>query len=149
MSEQSEQVRWQRRRLRGQRWRSRGRPLLWQDSQAAMMGSGDQQEVVAAHPFEAGIAGMRLQGKLSLSQPATQGFGINGEQTATISHRQKGHGATPFVLLLTRTTADAAYSRESSWEISREKRPENASSRRAGDQPPRAKASAALWRRRQ
>src|SRR5437764_15422570 len=70
-----------------------------------MMDSGNQQQVVAAQPFETGIARMRLQGELSLGQPATQGLGINAKQTATVGQRQEGHGATPFVLLLTRTTA--------------------------------------------
>ena len=62
------------------------------------MGGGEQAQVVAAHPFEAGIARMRLQGELSLGQPAAQGFGINGQQTATVGQRQEGHGATPYTV---------------------------------------------------
>jgi len=56
---------------------------LWQASQAAMMGTGEQEQVVAAQSFAARIAGMGLHGQLSLSQPTAQGFAINGKQTAT------------------------------------------------------------------
>jgi len=49
-----------------------------------MMGRGEQAQVVAGDPFEAGIAGMRLCAELSLGQPAAQGFGVNGKPPATI-----------------------------------------------------------------
>src|SRR5437763_16114974 len=83
-----------------------------------MMGSGNQQQVVAAQPFETGIARMRLQGELSLGQPATQGLGINAKQTATVGQRQEGHGATPARVAFDKDDSRSANSRESSWEYS-------------------------------
>jgi hypothetical protein len=114
--EQIEELTWQRRRLRWWRSGSRRRPLLWQSRKAAMMGGGEQEQVVACQPFEAGIAGMRLKGELSLGQPVMQGLGINGKLSATVGQRNDGHGATPFVLPVTRTTRSPANSRELSRE---------------------------------
>src|SRR5207247_8254539 len=56
----------------------------------------------------------RSKGELGLGQPAMQGFGINGQQTATVGQRQHGHGATPFVLQVTKTTTGPG----NSWEFS-------------------------------
>jgi len=71
---------------RGRCWRrgSRRRPLLRQVSQAAMMGAGQQEQLVAGQSFAARIAGMSLHGQLRLSQPAAQGFAINAKQMATV-----------------------------------------------------------------
>src|SRR5260370_12631864 len=57
---------------------------------------------------------------MRLSQPATQRFGIAGQETASASQRNQGHRATPFVLLKRRTTNRQAGSREISPEVSRE-----------------------------
>src|SRR5437879_1559228 len=88
-----------------------------------MMSGGDQQQVLAAEPFEAGIARMDLQRELSLGQPAMQRFGINGEQTATVGDRQKGHQTTPFVLQVTRTTTSRENSRPFCRDMSQEDSP--------------------------
>src|SRR5205823_6232128 len=58
-------------------WCRGRRPRLWQTSQAAMMGTGEEQQLVAGQSFAARIAGMGLHGQLSLSQPTAQGFAIN------------------------------------------------------------------------
>src|SRR5260370_21925316 len=119
--QQVEELWWQRRLLC---WPcgSRRRPLLWQSRKAAMRGAGQEEQVVAGQPFEARIGGMRVRGELSLGQPAAQGFGINGQQTATVGQRQDGHGATPFVLQVTKTTTGPGtsweFSAERSWEFS-------------------------------
>ena len=47
-------------------------------------------------PFFAAIAGMALQGKLSIAKPAVQGFDINAEVMSSLGYRHKGHGITPF-----------------------------------------------------
>src|SRR2546421_13047933 len=69
-----------------------------------MMGAGQQEQLVAGQSFAARIAGMGLHGQLSLSQPTTQGFAINGKQTATFGQSDQGHRTTPFVLQVTGTT---------------------------------------------
>src|SRR6266568_7712923 len=114
--EQLETLTWQRGRLLWWLCGSRGRKLLWQGGKRATVGSGQQAQLPAGHPFDACIAGMGLDGQLSLGEPAAQGFGINGQQTATVGQRNEGHGATPFVLPLTRTTSRPA----NSWELSQE-----------------------------
>src|SRR6266700_267951 len=85
-----------------------------------MMSAGQQQQAVAAQSFAARIAGMGLHGQLRLSQPTAQGFAINGKQTATFGQSDQGHQTTPFVLQVTRTTADQENSRECSWDKSRQ-----------------------------
>src|SRR6266581_7048949 len=85
-----------------------------------MMGTGQQQQLVASQSFAARIAGMGLHGQLRLSQPAAQGFAINGKQTATVGQSDQGHRTTPFVLQVTRTTADQENSQEFSWDRSRQ-----------------------------
>src|SRR5437764_12357913 len=82
-----------------------------------MMGAGQQQQLVAAQSFAARIAGMGLHGQVRLSQPTAQGFAINGKQTATFGQSDQGHRTTPFVLQVTRTTAD----QENSWKCSRDR----------------------------
>jgi hypothetical protein len=62
-----------------------------------MMQVGEQFKMLAAYSFFATIAGMVLQGELSLRHPAAEGFGIDAEATTRLGHRQEGHGATPFV----------------------------------------------------
>ena len=79
-----------------------------------MMGGSEQAQLVGCQPFEAPIARRRVNGELSLGQPAAQGFGINGKQTTTVGQRNEGHGTTPFVLPLTRTIQGPA----DSWEFS-------------------------------
>jgi hypothetical protein len=95
---------------------SKRRKLAGQSRKAAMMCCGEQAQMVACDPFEAGIGGMPLKGKLRLDQPAAQGFGINGKPPATVGQSNDGHGATPFVLLVTRTTNG----KRVSWEVSSE-----------------------------
>src|SRR2546425_1085453 len=85
-----------------------------------MMGAGEQEQVVAAQSFAARIAGMDLYGQLRLSQPTAQGFAINGKQTATFVQSNQGHRTTPFVLQVTRTTADQENSWKFSWDKSRQ-----------------------------
>src|SRR2546421_9364913 len=68
--------------LRPGRWwgrGSRGRPLLRKASQAAMMGTGQQQQVLTGQSFAARLAGMGLHRQLSLSEPTAQGFAINAK----------------------------------------------------------------------
>src|SRR5205823_7159691 len=85
-----------------------------------MMGAGQQQQLVAAQSFAARIAGMGLHGQVRLRQPTAQGFAINGKQTATLGQSDQGHQTTPFVLQVTRTTADQENSQECSWDLSRQ-----------------------------
>src|SRR5258708_7499987 len=68
------------------------------------MGASEEEQLVAGQSFAARIAGMGLNGQLSLSQPAAEGFAINGKQTATVGQSDQGHRTTPFVLQVTRTT---------------------------------------------
>jgi len=61
------------------------------------MQTGQQVQVLTAHPFFAALAGMAGQGKLRLGQPAAQRFGINAQATASVGHRDRGHRSTPSV----------------------------------------------------
>jgi len=70
---------------------------LRQRRKAAMMQPRQQPQVVLAQPLFAAIAGMAVQGELSLGEPAPQGFGIDAQVPTTVGDREKGHGATPFV----------------------------------------------------
>jgi hypothetical protein len=65
-------------------------------SQTALMQAGQYLEVFRAHPFFATIAGMALQGKRSIAEPAMQRFDINAEVMSSLGHGHKGHGITPF-----------------------------------------------------
>jgi len=76
---------------------NRGRWLLREESQAALMQASEHLQVLAAQPFFAAIAGMAKPGELRIRQPAAQRFGIDAQATTPISQRDKGHGITPFV----------------------------------------------------
>jgi hypothetical protein len=39
---------------------------------------------------------MSLNGQVSLTQPAMQGFGINGKQATPVGQRQESHTKNPF-----------------------------------------------------
>jgi len=162
--EQIEELLWERGRLLGWPSGRRRNELLWQGSQAATMGAGQQEQVLASQPFDAGIAGMGLCAELSLGQPVAQSFAINSKQTTTVGQRNEGHGATPFVLRLTRTTPGTensrefsaqvckefslGLSREGSAEICRENRAAVSWNARPPDKPQAANAHPALRRRR-
>jgi hypothetical protein len=84
----------------GQWWQialHEGKQRLGERSQAALMQASQQFEVLLAHPFFASVAGMALQGEVSIRQPAAQGFGIDAEVATGVSQRDKSHGSTPFV----------------------------------------------------
>src|SRR6266851_2999941 len=108
---------WQRQQRGGQRRHLAGgegcRRLLWEGSQAALMQASQRLQVLLAHPFFAAIVGIALQGKLGISQPAAQRFGIDAKATTRLGQRHKGHRATPFVW-------DVQQERESAWETSQE-----------------------------
>ena len=94
------QLLWQREQIGGQRWDLAGklsRSFFLRGSQTALMQASQHLEVLLAHPFFAAIVRMALQGKLRISQPAMQGFGINAQTPRRLGYRHKGHGTTPFV----------------------------------------------------
>src|SRR6266498_87718 len=84
------------------------------------MSGRDLAQVRSCDPLDASIGGMCQEWDMSQVQPTAQRFGINGEQTTTVGQRNAGHRATPFVLLVTRTTNGQGISRELSREICRE-----------------------------
>jgi hypothetical protein len=91
---------WQREPIGGQRWDLAGklsRSFFLRGSQTALMQASQHLEVLLAQPFFAAISRMALQGKLRISQPAMQGFGINAQTPRRLGYRHKGHGTTPFV----------------------------------------------------
>src|SRR6266702_557128 len=99
---------------------NRERRGLWAISQDAVMSGRDLAQVRSCDPLDASIGGMCQERDMSQVQPTAQRFGINGEQTTTVGQRNEGHRATPFVLLVTRTTNGQGISRELSREICRE-----------------------------
>jgi hypothetical protein len=68
------------------------------------MGGGDLMQLLGGDGFDASIGGMWQQADFSLAEPMAQRFGINAEQATTVGQRYEGHWATPFVVLVTRTT---------------------------------------------
>src|SRR6266566_3070304 len=91
---------WQPEQIGGQRWDLAGklsRSFFLRGSQTALMQASQRLEVLLAQPFFAAIVRMALQGKLRISQPAMQGFGINAQTPRRLGYRHKGHGTTPFV----------------------------------------------------
>jgi hypothetical protein len=91
---------WQREQIGGQRWdlaEQLSRSFFLRGSQTALMQASQHLEVLLAQPFFAAIVRMALQGKLRISQPAMQGFGINAQTPRRLGYRHKGHGTTPFV----------------------------------------------------
>src|SRR5260221_10256388 len=84
----------------GQRWDLAGklsRSFFLRGSQTALMQASQHPEVLLAQTFFAAIVRMALQGKLRISQKASQGFGINAQTPRRLGERHKGHGTTPFV----------------------------------------------------
>src|SRR5260221_11940054 len=85
---------------RSRQWRNLALNRSWWNlgkrSQTALMQAGQELEMFSAHPFFAAIAGMALQGKLSIAKPAVQRFDINAEVMSSLSHTQTAHGVTLF-----------------------------------------------------
>jgi len=97
---QGRKLLWQREQIGGQRWDLAGklsRSFFLRGSQTALMQASQHLEVLLAQPFFAAIVRMAWQGKLRISQPAMQGFGINAQTPRRLGYRHKGHGTTPFV----------------------------------------------------
>jgi len=91
---------WQPEQIGGQRWDLAGKlstSFFLRGSQTALMQASQRLEVLLAQPFFAAIVRMAWQGKLRISQPAMQGFGINAQTPGRLGYRHKGHGTTPFV----------------------------------------------------
>src|SRR5260370_749658 len=115
------QLLWQREQLGGQRWDPAGklsRSFFLRRSQTALMQASQHLEVLLAQPFFAAIVRIALQGKLRISQPAMQGFGINAQTSRRLGYRHKGHGTTPFVWVCNKNESQPDDLRENSWEFS-------------------------------
>src|SRR6266566_3744028 len=80
--------------------------LLRQDGQAAMMRGGQPAQLFLRQPVPPRIVRMRLPGERRADQPATQRFGIDAQVPTTVGQRYHSHDATPFIVLLKRTTSD-------------------------------------------
>src|SRR6266566_4952168 len=80
--------------------------LLRQAGQAAMMRGGQPAQLFLRQPVPPRIVRMRLPGERRADQPATQRFGIDAQVPTTVGQRYHSHDATPFIVLLKRTTSD-------------------------------------------